>query len=130
MKVAKYYSNDDIRVEEEGQLNPSLLLLSKLLIHCRFGDNILFGLTSHFCSQINLSTSANKLAKNKTKVITTRVPERFAELLEQYCRQDVYINCSDLIRDALRVKIRRDAPDLYNELLEGDKKANDRKTSE
>jgi Arc/MetJ-type ribon-helix-helix transcriptional regulator len=123
-------ASQEIRIEEESQLNQSLLLLSKLLICCRFGDNILFGLINHFCSQVDLSTSENKLAKNTTKVISTRVTERFTELLKQYCRQDAYINCSDLIRDALREIIRRDAPDLYNELLEGDKKSNDRKTFE
>jgi Arc/MetJ-type ribon-helix-helix transcriptional regulator len=59
------------------------------------------------------------LAKKKTKVIATRVTERFADLLEEFCRQDAYINCSDLIRDALREKLRKDAPELFEPLLEG-----------
>jgi Arc/MetJ-type ribon-helix-helix transcriptional regulator len=112
-------TGQDIRVEEESQLNPRHLLLSKLLIYCRFGDNILFGLISHFCSLANLSTSENELARNKTKVISTRVTERFAELLEQYCFQDAYINCADLIRYALREKLRKDAPYLFKQLFDG-----------
>jgi Arc/MetJ-type ribon-helix-helix transcriptional regulator len=104
---------------EESQLNPSLHLLSKFLIHCRFGDNILFGLISHFCSQANLSTSENKVPKNKTRVIATRVTERFANLLEQHCRKDAYINFADFIRDALREKLRKDAPERFKLLLEG-----------
>jgi Arc/MetJ-type ribon-helix-helix transcriptional regulator len=110
----------DVRIKEESQLNPSLLLLlSKLLICCRFGDNILFGLISHFCSQANMSTGENKLPKNKTKVIATRVTKRFASLLEQHCRQDAYINFADFIRDALREKLRKDAPERFRLLLEG-----------
>jgi len=64
-----------------------------------------------------LSTSENKLAKKNTKVIATRVTERFANLIEEYCSQDAYINCSDLIRNALREKIQQDAPELYKRLF-------------
>jgi post-segregation antitoxin (ccd killing protein) len=57
------------------------------------------------------------LMQKKTKVIATRVTERFADLLEQHC-QDAYINCSDLIRDALREKFRKDAPERFEWLFE------------
>jgi Arc/MetJ-type ribon-helix-helix transcriptional regulator len=65
-----------------------------------------------------LSTSENKLPKKKTKVIATRVTEHFANLLEQYCLHDAYINFSDLIRDALREKLRKDAPERFELLFE------------
>jgi len=108
------------RIEVVGRQNYSGLLLPTRSFHdCRFCDNILFELISHFCSQANLSTSENKLPKKKTKVIATRVTERFANLLEQYCRQDAYINCSDLIRDALREKLRKDASERFKLFLEG-----------
>lgn len=51
--------------------------------------------------------------------MATRVTERYAQLLEEYTRRDAYINCADLIRDALREKLQRDAPELCSEVLEG-----------
>src|SRR4030067_1655787 len=107
-----------IIVEEERLDSDELLLLSRLLPYCRVSDNTLFGLISNYYFATNLSTSENKLAKKKTKVISTRVTERFADLLEQYCRQDAYINCSDLIRDALREKLRNDALGRFKWLFE------------
>lgn len=106
------------RIEVVGRQNYSGLLLSSALHDCRFCDNTMFGLISHFSSQVNMSTSENKLPKKKTKVIATRVTQHFADLLEQYCRQDAYINCSDLIRDALREKLRKDVPKRFERLFE------------
>ena len=57
------------------------------------------------------------MEKEKTKVVATRVTQRFADLIEEYCRQDAHVNSADLIRDALREKIQRDAPDLYKRLF-------------
>jgi len=57
------------------------------------------------------------MKKEKTKVVATRVTQRFAELMEAYCRQDAHVNSADLIRDAIREKIRRDVPKLYAELF-------------
>lgn len=59
------------------------------------------------------------MAKKKTKVIATRVTERYAQVLEEFARKDAYINCADLLRDALREKLQRDAPDLCKTFLEG-----------
>ncbi len=56
--------------------------------------------------------------KLKTKVIATRVTQRFAELIEEYCRQDAHVNPADLIRDALREKMQHDAPELFSKLFE------------
>ena len=42
-------------VEEEGQLNQGVLLLSRLLGYCRFSDNNVFTLTTNLISQANLS---------------------------------------------------------------------------
>lgn len=58
------------------------------------------------------------MAKQKTRVIATRVTERYAQVLEEYARKDAYINCADLLRDALREKLQRDAPDLCKTMFE------------
>ncbi|MEM2889653.1 MAG: hypothetical protein QXR42_09340 [Candidatus Bathyarchaeia archaeon] len=58
------------------------------------------------------------MESEKTIVIATRVTKRFAELLEQYCRQDAHVNWADLIRDAVREKIQREAPELYQKLFQ------------
>lgn len=57
------------------------------------------------------------MTKEKTRVMATRVTERFAKLIEEYCRQDAHVNAADLIRDALREKIQREAPELYRQLF-------------
>ena len=108
-----------IIVEEERLDSDELLLLSRLLPYCRVSDNTLFGLISNYYFATNLSTSENKLTKERTKVISTRVTERFANLVKQYCQEDAYINCSDFIRDALREKLRKDASDRFKRLLDG-----------
>ena len=106
-------------VEEEVHLNQSILLLSRSLGYCRVSDNIMFGLISHYYFAADLSTSENTLTKERTKVISTRVTERFANLVKQYCKEDAYINCSDFVRDALREKLRKDASDRFKRLLDG-----------
>ena len=58
------------------------------------------------------------LTKQKTKVIATRIPHKFAEILEAYCKKEAYINLSDILRDALRNKIQCEAPQLYGQLKE------------
>ena len=55
-------------VEEEGQLNPSVLLLLKLKRCCRVSDNIPFGLTSHYYFAANLSTREKPNEKDKSMV--------------------------------------------------------------
>jgi Arc/MetJ-type ribon-helix-helix transcriptional regulator len=57
------------------------------------------------------------MEKEKTKVVSTRVTQRFADLIEKYCRQDAHVNSADLLRDALREKIQHDAPELYKRLF-------------
>jgi len=56
--------------------------------------------------------------ETRTRVIATRVTRRFAALLEEYCRQDAHVNLADLIRDAIREKIQREAPELFAKLFQ------------
>lgn len=56
-----------------------------------------------------------------TKVVSCRVPERFAELIKKFCQLEAHVNPADFIRDAMREKIKRDAPHLYTELFQAEK---------
>lgn len=57
----------------------------------------------------------------KTKVVATRVTPQLAELIREICRRDAHVNPADFIRDAVREKIQRDAPELYRELFKIEK---------
>jgi len=50
--------------------------------------------------------------------ISARVPRTLKELMRQFVALDVHINESDLIRDAIREKIQREAPELYKQLFQ------------
>lgn len=56
--------------------------------------------------------------KDDTKVVSTRVTLRLAELIEEFCRRGAHINPADFIRDAIRDKLQREAPELYNKFLQ------------
>ena len=58
------------------------------------------------------------MSRQKTKVIATRVSLDFAEILEDTVKRDAYVNLSDLLRDALRTKICRDALEVIGQLKE------------
>lgn len=58
--------------------------------------------------------------------ISARIPRSLKALMEQFVARDAHINESDLIRDAIREKIQRDAPELYQELF----KPSERKEAE
>jgi len=49
--------------------------------------------------------------------INVRVPQTLKKLMEKFVILDSHMNESDLIRDAIREKIQRDAPDLYQQLF-------------
>jgi Arc/MetJ-type ribon-helix-helix transcriptional regulator len=50
--------------------------------------------------------------------ISARVPRTLKKLMQQFIARDAHINESDLIRDAIREKIKREAPELYKELFQ------------
>lgn len=56
------------------------------------------------------------MKKPKSVTVGTRITEPFAKILEEYVRRGAYVNLADLLRGALREKIRRDAPDLMENL--------------
>jgi len=50
--------------------------------------------------------------------ISARIPRNLKELMQQFVALDAHINESDLIRDAIREKIQREAPELYRQLFQ------------
>jgi len=58
------------------------------------------------------------MAENEVR-INARVPRTLKKLMEQFVTLDSHMNESDFIRDALREKIQRDAPDLYRRIFQG-----------
>jgi hypothetical protein len=96
----------------------SLFTVENLRYHVY--DIILFRLSRYFYDDaLSRQRGITNLTKQKTKVIATRVTERYARALEEYACKDAYINCADLLRDALREKLQRDAPGLCKTILEG-----------
>jgi Arc/MetJ-type ribon-helix-helix transcriptional regulator len=49
--------------------------------------------------------------------ISAWIPKTLKQLMSEYVTQDTHLNESDFIRDAIREKIQRDAPDMYNRLF-------------
>jgi Arc/MetJ-type ribon-helix-helix transcriptional regulator len=50
--------------------------------------------------------------------LNVRVPRNLKELMKEYVVIDAHKDLSELTRDALREKIKRDAPQLYESLFE------------
>jgi hypothetical protein len=61
------------------------------------------------------------MEKENLVALNVRVPATLKKLMKKYVAMDAHKDLSELTRDALREKIRRDAPRLYNELFD-DKK--------
>jgi len=58
------------------------------------------------------------MSKNEVKV-TIRMPRTLKELMTQFVAMDAHMNESDLVRDAVRQKIQKEAPELYKQLFNG-----------
>lgn len=58
----------------------------------------------------------DKLTQKDVKV-SFRMPLVLKNLVEKYIQRDAHLNPSDLYRDAVREKIQRDAPHLYQDLF-------------
>jgi Arc/MetJ-type ribon-helix-helix transcriptional regulator len=50
-------------------------------------------------------------------VITVKVTKSLHEMIKRFLRLDAHVTLSDFVRDAIREKIKRDAPWLYEEML-------------
>jgi hypothetical protein len=75
-----------------------------------------------FFWQYKFNNSKNKkwglMPKEKNEVIiAARIPRTLRRLMEQFITRDTHMGLSDLIRDAVREKIQREAPELYSKLF-------------
>ena len=55
--------------------------------------------------------------KGETTVVSTRIPLQLAKLIDEYCKRDAHLNLADFIRDAIRYKLKKEAPELYYRFL-------------
>lgn len=53
----------------------------------------------------------------KDVVINVRIPQTLRELVQKFVERDTHLNESDFYRDAIREKIMREAPELYQKLF-------------
>jgi Arc/MetJ-type ribon-helix-helix transcriptional regulator len=61
--------------------------------------------------------------EEKLVQLNVRIPRTLKQLMLDCIELDTHKDLSELTRDALREKIHRDAPDLYRELFQGEKKS-------
>ena len=55
--------------------------------------------------------------KTKLKVIATRVTEPLWRVIQEYLSMDAHVTPADFLRDAIREKLKRDAPQLYQKMF-------------
>jgi Arc/MetJ-type ribon-helix-helix transcriptional regulator len=51
------------------------------------------------------------------EVISVKVTKPLFELIKEYIKLDAHVTLSDFVRDAIRDKIKNDAPWLYEKML-------------
>jgi len=56
--------------------------------------------------------------REKPMKISAWIPKSLKVLMRRYVEQDTHLNESDFIRDAIRDKIQREAPELYRQLFQ------------
>lgn len=57
------------------------------------------------------------MTKNRMAQLNLRVPHNLKSLMKQYIALDAHKDLSELTRDAIREKIKKDAPELYADLF-------------
>jgi len=50
-------------------------------------------------------------------VVSVKITKPLSDLIQRYLEIDAHVTKSDFIRDAIREKIKRDVPELYEELF-------------
>jgi len=59
-----------------------------------------------------------KQSRQKTEVISFRVPRRLAEIIDSYIKQSTYVTPSEFVRAAVSEKIKTDSPVLYQQIFQ------------
>jgi len=54
---------------------------------------------------------------NKQPLVSARITPSMKETIDKFLSHDMHISISDFIRDAIREKIKQDAPELYANLF-------------
>jgi len=67
-------------------------------------------------------TEMTSMSVEKMVQLNVRVPQTLKRLMKEYVSLDAHKDLSELTRDALRDKIQRDAPHLYENLFKGEAK--------
>jgi len=57
------------------------------------------------------------MEKQKDAYIGVRIPKTLKELVQKVVAVDAHLNEADFVRDAIREKIQREAPELYAQLF-------------
>lgn len=58
------------------------------------------------------------MSQEKLVQLNVRIPRTLKQLMKEYIELDAHKDISELTRDALREKIQRDAPNLYQKQFE------------
>ena len=59
----------------------------------------------------------NIMNKERMTQLNVKIPQALKQLMKQYVKMDAHKDVSELARDAIREKIQRDAPALYQKLF-------------
>jgi len=57
------------------------------------------------------------MEKKETDVIGVVIPKAMRKILQRHIERDMHLNLSDFVREAIREKLQREAPDLYKQLF-------------
>jgi len=57
------------------------------------------------------------MAKKELVNINVRIPRTLKEAIEKYVKKDFHTNLSEFTREALREKIQRDYPQIFEEIF-------------
>lgn len=60
--------------------------------------------------------------KKRMVQLNLRVPEKVKEVMQKYVAVGIHKDLSELTRDAIREKIKRDAPNFFRDLIETESK--------
>jgi Arc/MetJ-type ribon-helix-helix transcriptional regulator len=55
--------------------------------------------------------------RKETGIIGIVIPKTMRKLIEKHVESDMHLNLSDFVRDAIREKLQREAPELYKQLF-------------
>jgi len=70
------------------------------------------------------------MEKTKLRVVSTRITEPLMKAIEEYLSRDSHVTLADFFRDAIREKLKRDAPQLFQKMFSPDENERSRSLNE